>query len=105
MAKRLILGKAGISFLPGLSVRQEVAAGSLIPIQVPGTEGIALQTNVISNPGEHGQFLSEIIAIGKQFNGQGLRCAKQRRIQPAIDLPGTFSIEFGDDGKRINWRL
>ncbi|MFB9279037.1 LysR family transcriptional regulator [Cohnella cellulosilytica] len=68
MAKKLVLGRAGICFLPGLSVRQEVAAGSLVPIRVPGTDGIALQTNVISSPGEHGQFLSEIIAIGKQLN-------------------------------------
>lgn len=70
MAKKLVLSKAGISFLPGLSVKQEVAAGRLVPIRVPGTDGIALQTNVISNPGEHGQFLSEIIAIGKLLNVQ-----------------------------------
>ncbi|MFC4599539.1 LysR family transcriptional regulator [Cohnella hongkongensis] len=70
MAKQLVLGKTGISFLPGLSVRREVAAGRLFPIRVPGTEGVALQTNIISSPGEHGPFLSEMIAIGKQLNVQ-----------------------------------
>lgn len=70
MAKRLVLGKTGISFLPGLSVRQEVASGKLVPLRMPETDGIALQTYVISNPGEHGQFLNEIIAIGQQFNAQ-----------------------------------
>ncbi len=70
MAKRLVLGRTGISFLPGLSVRQEVASGKLVPLRMPETDGIALQTNVISNPGEHGQFLNEIIAIGQQFNAQ-----------------------------------
>ncbi|QMV43558.1 LysR family transcriptional regulator [Cohnella cholangitidis] len=68
MAKKLVIRKAGISFLPGLSVRQELAEGKLIPLRVPETDGISLQTNVIANLGEHTQFLDEIIEIGKQLN-------------------------------------
>ncbi|WP_239615345.1 LysR family transcriptional regulator [Cohnella mopanensis] len=68
MAKKLVIRKAGISFLPGLSVRQEIADGRLIPLRVPETSGISLQTNVIANLGEHTQFLNEIIEIGKQLN-------------------------------------
>ncbi|WP_256760916.1 LysR family transcriptional regulator [Cohnella sp. WQ 127256] len=68
MAKKLVLRQAGISFLPGLCVQQEIADGKLVPLYVPETVGISLQTNVISNHGEHLQFLKEIIEIGKQLN-------------------------------------
>ncbi|MFC5402885.1 LysR family transcriptional regulator [Cohnella soli] len=67
MAKKLVIGKAGISFLPGLTVRQELAQGKLVPLKVPETEGIALQTNIIVSPGEHGRVLSAIVDIGHQL--------------------------------------
>ncbi|WP_091223958.1 LysR family transcriptional regulator [Paenibacillus sp. BC26] len=67
MAKRLVIGKTGISFLPGLSVRGEVAQGKLIPLRVAETEGISLQTNVISCLGEHTQLFTEIMEIGKHL--------------------------------------
>ncbi|MFC5469840.1 LysR family transcriptional regulator [Cohnella suwonensis] len=66
-AKKLVIGRAGISFLPGLTVRQELVQGKLIPLKVPETEGIALQTNVIVSPGEYAHFMNAIIEIGKQF--------------------------------------
>lgn len=67
MAKKLVLNDAGISFLPGLSVGREVAAGSLVPVPVPGTDGISLQTNIIANLGEHSALLNELLEIGKLF--------------------------------------
>jgi DNA-binding transcriptional LysR family regulator len=66
-AKKLVIRKAGISFLPGLCVRQEIAEGKLFPLRVPETEGIAVQTNVVSNLGEHTPFLTSIIEIGKEL--------------------------------------
>ncbi|RED63954.1 LysR family transcriptional regulator [Cohnella lupini] len=65
MAKKLVLRKAGISFLPNVCVREEVAEGKLFSLRVPETSGISLQTNVISGHGEHDPFLSAIIEIGK----------------------------------------
>jgi DNA-binding transcriptional LysR family regulator len=67
MAKKLVIRKAGISFLPGLCEKQEIIDGNLYPIHVPETAGISLQTNLISNHGEHTQFLNKIMDIGKQF--------------------------------------
>ncbi|TVX96451.1 LysR family transcriptional regulator [Cohnella terricola] len=63
MAKKLVMKKAGISFLPELCVRQETAEGKLVPIRVPETEGISLQTNVISNLGEHSHLLNVIMEL------------------------------------------
>jgi len=65
MAKKLVMKKEGISFLPGLCVGREVADGKLATIAVPGTEGISLQTNLIANLGEHAALLNELIEIGK----------------------------------------
>jgi DNA-binding transcriptional LysR family regulator len=56
-AKKLVLRKAGICFLPGLSVRQEVAEGRLVPIEIEETAGIALQTNLIAHSGEHEEII------------------------------------------------
>lgn len=70
MAKKLVIRKVGISFLPGLCVRQEIVEGKLYPIHVPETAGISLQTNLISNHGEHTQFLNTIMDIGKHLINQ-----------------------------------
>jgi DNA-binding transcriptional LysR family regulator len=70
MAKKLVIRKVGISFLPELCVKQEIVDGKLYPIHVPETAGISLQTNMISNHGEHTQFLNTIMAIGKQLINQ-----------------------------------
>jgi Transcriptional regulator len=56
-AKKLVLRKAGICFLPGLIVRQEVAEGKLKPIEIEETAGIALQTNLIALSGEHEEII------------------------------------------------
>lgn len=56
-AKKLVLRKAGICFPPGLSVRQEVAEGSLVPIEIEETAGIALRTNLVALSGEHEEII------------------------------------------------
>ncbi|WP_040949827.1 LysR family transcriptional regulator [Gorillibacterium massiliense] len=67
MAKKLVVGKAGIAFLPGLCTRIEAADDQLVPVPVEETAGIALQTNVISNIGEHSQVVQGIMDIGRQL--------------------------------------
>jgi hypothetical protein len=52
-----VLRKAGICFLPGLTVRQEVADGRLKPVEIEETAGIALQTNLIALSGEHEEII------------------------------------------------
>lgn len=47
-AKKLVLKQAGICFLPALSVQEEVAAGTLIRVDIAETEGISLRTSLIS---------------------------------------------------------
>lgn len=68
MAKKLVIRKVGISFLPGLFVKQDVEEGKLFPIRVPDTDGISLQTNLISNHGEHTAFINAILEIGKELS-------------------------------------
>ncbi|MDQ6419314.1 LysR family transcriptional regulator [Paenibacillus sp. LHD-117] len=65
MARKLIVRKSGIGFMPGLSVRQEVSAGMLYPLLLPETEGIALQTNVVVLPGEHAELFEAVTQFGK----------------------------------------
>lgn len=67
MAKKLVIQKAGIGFLPNLCAQQEIRESKLYPIRVPGTEGIYLQTNIISHHGEHTEFLESIIEISESL--------------------------------------
>ncbi|OMF19758.1 LysR family transcriptional regulator [Paenibacillus sp. FSL H8-0548] len=67
MAKKLVIQKAGIGFLPNLCAKQEILEGKLHPIRVPETEGISLQTNLISYHGEHLLLHEAITEIGKQL--------------------------------------
>lgn len=64
-AKKLVLQKAGISFLPSLSVKEETRDGRLVPIRLPETDGISLQTNIVSCHGKHHSFIEAIIDLGK----------------------------------------
>ncbi|BBH21576.1 LysR family transcriptional regulator [Paenibacillus baekrokdamisoli] len=68
MAKKLVVQKVGISFLPGLCVQQETSDGLLFPIHVPEAEGISLQTNIISNHGEHALFIDAILEVSKELS-------------------------------------
>ncbi|GGD67362.1 LysR family transcriptional regulator [Paenibacillus nasutitermitis] len=67
MAKKLVIQKAGISFLPGWCVRQEIRSGKLFPIHFAETEGISMQTNLIANQGEHAEILATILEIGREL--------------------------------------
>lgn len=68
-AKKLVIQKAAIGFLPSLSVREETRDGRLIPIWMPETEDISLQTNIVSSHGEHHFILESILEIGKELFG------------------------------------
>ncbi|GIO31955.1 MULTISPECIES: LysR family transcriptional regulator [Paenibacillus] len=63
-AKKLVLRRAGICFLPGLCVQQEVEAGLLVPVDITETAGIALQTNLITLTGEHTEFAEALLEWG-----------------------------------------
>jgi LysR family transcriptional regulator, transcriptional activator of the cysJI operon len=63
-AKKLVLNKAGICFLPTLSVREEVEAGKLIRVEISETAGISLRTNLISLNGENTEFIEALLDIG-----------------------------------------
>lgn len=71
-AKRLLLLREGICFLPGLSVRHEEKEGSLVPVDFAETSGIALKTSLISVQGENEAFV------------QMLREASARALPAAI---------------------
>ncbi|AZN42814.1 LysR family transcriptional regulator [Paenibacillus albus] len=68
-AKKLVLGRAGICFLPQLCVRQEVASRQLIPIEIPEVSGITLQTNLITRGNEHSYFVDAFMELGKSLFG------------------------------------
>jgi len=63
-AKKLVIGKAGICFLPTLSVQEEVESGSLIRVEIAETAGIALRTNLISLNGENAQLIETLLELG-----------------------------------------
>ena len=63
-AKKLVLKQAGICFLPALSVQEEVAAGTLIRVDIAETEGISLRTSLISLSGENAEFIETLLELG-----------------------------------------
>lgn len=63
-AKKLVLQRAGICFLPGLCVQQEVETGALVPVDITETMGIALQTSLITLNGEHTEFAEALLERG-----------------------------------------
>lgn len=62
MAKKLVLNRAGICFLPGLCVRKEVEEKLLYPIEVEEVSGVSLQTNIISLNGEQSQVVHYLLS-------------------------------------------
>jgi DNA-binding transcriptional LysR family regulator len=71
-AKKLVLKKAGICFLPALSVQEEVAAGTLIRVDIAETEGISLRTSLISLNGENAEFIETLLELGIGKSGDRL---------------------------------
>jgi DNA-binding transcriptional LysR family regulator len=66
-AKKLVLRRAGICFLPGLCVSQEIREKRLFPIEIPEITGVSLQTNLISRNGENSIFIDSFLEIGKSL--------------------------------------
>ncbi|GKU79146.1 LysR family transcriptional regulator [Paenibacillus sp. L3-i20] len=66
-AKKLVIQKVGISFLPSLSVKEETQAGKLIPIHLSEAAGIALKTNIVSCHGKHLLVVDSILDMGKEL--------------------------------------
>ncbi|NOV02892.1 LysR family transcriptional regulator [Paenibacillus planticolens] len=62
-AKKLVLQRAGIAFLPALCVEREVQNKELFPIDFPEISGISLQTNIIALNGESGSFFNSALDI------------------------------------------
>lgn len=68
-AKKLVLERAGICFLPGLCVEEEVREEKLFPIDFEEVNGITLQTNLIARNGEHAMFAESLMEIGESLFG------------------------------------
>ncbi|MFX3634342.1 MAG: LysR family transcriptional regulator [Candidatus Pristimantibacillus sp.] len=66
MAKKLVLQKAGICFLPSLCAHEEVRAGRLFSIPFPEVEGISLQTNMITLKAEKNLFYEAFLRLAKE---------------------------------------
>lgn len=71
-AKKLVLQRAGIAFLPGLCVNQEVRENRLFPIDFPETSGVSLQTNLIALAGGSTLFFNSLLEICKGLPLPGL---------------------------------
>ncbi|MDR6885465.1 LysR family transcriptional regulator [Bacillus sp. 3255] len=56
-AKKLVMNKAGLCFLPGLCVGKEVRERLLTPIEVAEVTNVALQTNIVSLTGEQSELV------------------------------------------------
>ncbi|GGF81353.1 transcriptional regulator [Paenibacillus albidus] len=68
-AKKLVIRKAGICFLPALSTQEEVESGKLIPVEVAETAGISLRTNLITLNGENAGFIDTLLETGAAIQG------------------------------------
>lgn len=64
-AKKLILKKVGIGFLPGVSARTEVAEGLLHEIAIPEVAGTSLQTNVVTLRGEQQPLVAAFVDLAR----------------------------------------
>ncbi|MFD1174922.1 LysR family transcriptional regulator [Paenibacillus puldeungensis] len=67
-AKKLVLGRAGICFLPGLCAREEVENERLIPVDITETSGVSLQTDLISLAGESSEFIETLLEMRDSFS-------------------------------------
>ncbi|MFF2481915.1 LysR family transcriptional regulator [Paenibacillus sp. NPDC058071] len=66
-AKKLVLEKASIAFLPSLCASDEVSRGLLHPIDFPEAEGISLKTNMIALSGETNPFFDTLLELSKKL--------------------------------------
>lgn len=66
-AKKLVLNKAGICFLPSLCVSKEVSEQKLFPIHFPEVSNISLQTNIINLHGENNMVYNSLLEMAKEI--------------------------------------
>jgi len=66
-AKKLVLNKAGICFLPSLCVSKEVSERKLFPIHFPEVSNISLQTNLINLHGENSMVYNSLLDMAKEI--------------------------------------
>lgn len=67
-AKKLVLQKMGIGFLPALSVAQECREKRLFPIDVPSLASLSLRTNLIALKGECSDFYKTFLEVGRELH-------------------------------------
>ncbi|MBP2002431.1 DNA-binding transcriptional LysR family regulator [Paenibacillus shirakamiensis] len=65
-AKKLVMNRAGICFLPEQCTKNEVQNHKLIPVHVPEISGNALHTHIISIQGEHTLVSHAFLEAGKE---------------------------------------
>ncbi|WP_433944132.1 LysR family transcriptional regulator [Paenibacillus sp. SN-8-1] len=65
-AKKLVMNRAGICFLPELCAKKEIQEGRLIPVPVPEISGNALHTHIISRIGESTSLAKAFLAAGRE---------------------------------------
>jgi DNA-binding transcriptional LysR family regulator len=63
-AKKLVLQRTGICFLHDLCVKDEVASGKLVPIEIPQLKGLSLQTNLITLTGDNADIIESLLPTG-----------------------------------------
>lgn len=64
-AKNIILQRSGIGFLPGISVREEVATGTLFEIPLAAAANTMLQTNLVTLRGEQPPLVQAFLKVAK----------------------------------------
>lgn len=64
-AKKLVMNRAGICFLPELCARKEVHEGKLVSVAVPEISGNSLHTHIISLQGENAGVSEAFLKAGR----------------------------------------
>ncbi|GGG72510.1 LysR family transcriptional regulator [Paenibacillus radicis (ex Gao et al. 2016)] len=66
-AKKLVLEREGISFLPMLCIRREIKEGLLIPVTIPSLSELSLVTNLIALKGSSSSIFEAVLEINKEL--------------------------------------
>ncbi|OBZ16137.1 LysR family transcriptional regulator [Bacillus sp. FJAT-27264] len=67
-AKKLILNKVGIAFLPATCAEKEVEEGKLVPIEIVETAGVSVQTDLITVDGNHLNIIEALLELNTNCN-------------------------------------
>ncbi|TVY04247.1 LysR family transcriptional regulator [Cohnella terricola] len=62
-AKKLILSKAGIAFLPATCAEKEVKEGKLVRVEIAETADVSLQTYIISTDSSHSNVIEALLEL------------------------------------------